>query len=161
MLSGKVFILIILVTITLSINLVQATNCTCVEGDHCCCPSGWTCCNYPGRCCCQSPFGEVYQSHAHQFVPTQTLEEKQSESKLDTSIHCNTDCFFGQVCGGYCECIWPNCVEKRIENQLMEKTKNRQVSCKPLMADCRSAQDCCSNYCGAFNWCSTGPLESK
>lgn len=43
-----------------------------------------------------------------------SAREHETENRLQfLQIRCSPDCYFGQLCGDFCTCIWPNCVEKR------------------------------------------------
>ena len=40
--------------------------------------------------------------------------ETETEDKLRfLQMKCNPSCFWGELCGDYCQCIWPNCVLKK------------------------------------------------
>ncbi|EAR94418.1 hypothetical protein TTHERM_00049210 (macronuclear) [Tetrahymena thermophila SB210] len=108
----KKVILSLLITFIL-LQIVKSSKCTCNQGDFCCCPNSMQCCNTPGKCCCVNQYGEILQSLAHQFVPTLSVQEKLSNKNNNLQGRCAPDCFFGNICGDYCRCDWPNCTEIR------------------------------------------------
>ena len=47
-----------------------------------------------------------------------TTHENESEENLRfLQMRCSPDCFFGQLCGDFCVCIWPNCIIKRNQHK--------------------------------------------
>ena len=47
-----------------------------------------------------------------------TTNENESEENLRfLQMTCSPSCFFGQLCGDFCTCIWPNCILKRNQHK--------------------------------------------
>lgn len=42
-----------------------------------------------------------------------TNEIESEENLRFLQMKCSPDCFWGQLCGDFCVCIWPNCILKR------------------------------------------------